>query len=127
MSGKSDNVQVIGDEAVSDQSDAVAAVSDTPVESGSGGATTGVVADPRWHVEGYLERCGVTLVGRRLKAMVIDSSSPFIYDRNRICHDTCVGAWRRRRDFFARNRSMTLTKAPLADVPFVCCEEEAAY
>lgn len=86
-----------------------------------------VVQDPRWYVEEYMERFRDSLNCRRFKAMAVDGSSLFIYDRNRIKHDTCVGAWRRRRGALDRNKSMMMTVAPLADMPFVRCEGEFTY
>lgn len=131
MSGKSGNEQVVEVDVGYDQIEAVVVTSATPAESGAGGSSgstmAGVVEDRRWHVEEYLDCCGKTLDGRRFKAMAMEGYSLFIYDRDRIRHDTSIGAWRRRRGVCTRNWSLMLTEAPLADMPFVRCEEEVAY
>lgn len=75
---------------------------DYPSESGR----SDVVADPRWDAKVYIERFGDSMDCWRFKAMTVDGSSPFIYDCHRVKLDNCVGAGRRRRRLFNRNRSI---------------------
>lgn len=96
-------------------------------DGGSRTRSSDVGADPRWHVEEYVERFGDSLDCRRFKAMVVDGSSSFIYDRRRIKHDTCVGAWKRRQGSFDRKKSMLMTGSPNANMPFFCSQEKVPY
>lgn len=91
---------------------------------GGEGGTAKVIADPRWHVEAYMERWGVMIDRRRSQAMEVDSSSRCIYDRRRLRYDTCVWPRRRRWGVFDRNRAVLLAGVSSLAMPFVRCEEE---
>lgn len=85
---------------------------------------SGVVADPRWHVEKHIRRSGGSLDCRCSKVMAVRRLSLFVHDRHFAKHDTCVGVWRWRCGVINRIRAMLMTEAPLADMPFVQCEDE---
>lgn len=89
--------------------------------------TAEVIMDPRWRVEDYMDRSGETLNGRRFWEMAKDGSNPYIYDLRRVRHETCVGAWRRRRVVFDWNRAVLLSDVPLSDMLFVRCEAGILY
>lgn len=64
---------------------------------------------------------------QRIKMMAVSGCGPFTYDRFRINHDTCVGAWQRCRGVRERYRGVLRITAKRADMPFICCEEEFPY
>lgn len=59
--------------------------------------------------------------------MAAEASSWFFYIPHRLKHKTCVIAKRRLRGVFDPDLSVLMTEKPLADMPFVWCEEEVNY
>lgn len=68
------------------------------------------------------------MLDRRLfRALKEGGSRQYIYDRRRVCHDTCVEKWRRRRGVLVRNRTILLAGVLTSDALSVQCEEEVLY
>lgn len=59
--------------------------------------------------------------------MAADASSPYICDRWRVRHDTCIEIWQRWRGAFDQNWGVLLGGVSLSDMPSVRCEVEAPY
>lgn len=54
----------------------------------------------------------------------MDGSNSYIYDRRRVWHETCVGAWHRRRGVSDRNLAVLLSGVLASDMSFVRFDEE---
>lgn len=89
--------------------------------------TAEVIADPRWQVEAYMGHWVETLGVCWYQAMAVNGPSSYLYDRQRVRHDTCVGARRRRRCVLDRNRALLSAGALASDMPFDGCEKEVSY
>lgn len=74
-----------------------------------------------------MERRKGTFGERRFRAMEVDGSSLYIYDRRCVRHDAYVGAWRRRRGVLSQDRAVLLEGVSPSDRLIVRCEEEAPY
>lgn len=93
---------------------------------GDAGTTDGA-ADPRWHLEDYIERCRATMDGLCFEAAAVDGLSSYIHDRHRVRYDICIRAWWTRRGASDRNRAVRLSEVPYVDMSIASCEEEVSY
>lgn len=97
------------------------------LSDGGEGGTAKDITDPQWYVEPYTNRWGICSTSFVFRAVAVDGSSPYIYDRRRVCHDACVGARQRQLGMFERNRAILLARKSLLDKPFARSQGEISY